>query len=141
METNTDISIVLQASKDRSYLIKVKDQYEEIKLNGRVVNWLTGMNTERRNESNVDKTFIKVLLIAVFTVRFIKSGDEFEAGSMDFIKGQFEWNTNTESNHFIIDIFSLNILDLFYHRVNGDDSRESSFETLVETATNEIRME
>lgn len=64
----------------------MKDGHKEIMLKGRVVNWLIRMNAER-NDKNSDKAFIKVLLIAIFTVKFIKSGAKLEEGMLDFVKG------------------------------------------------------
>lgn len=66
----------------------MKDGHKEIMLKGRVVSWLIRMN-EERNDKNYDKSYIKVLLIATFTVKFIKSGAGLEEGMLDFVKGFF----------------------------------------------------
>lgn len=71
----------------------MKDGHKEIMLKGRVVNWLIRTNAEC-NDKNWDKAFIKVLLIAAFTVKFIKSGAELEEGMLDFVKGLLDKTTS-----------------------------------------------
>lgn len=118
--------------------MKVKDGHKEVKIKGRAIEWLNNINIKHRNDKTADKPFIKVLLISVFTVKFIKSGDKFEEDLIKFIKGSLKKKTLFENikSHVIEFLF---ILELFFHRTGDDIERQSSFETLVPIATDEIR--
>lgn len=73
-------------------MVEVKDGHKEVKMKGRVIKWLSDINTKHRNDKNADKAFIKVLLISVFTAKVIKSGDKFEEDLVKFIKGVLKKN-------------------------------------------------
>lgn len=77
----------MQEGDDRRYFVKVDDVFKTVKLQGRLVNWLLNLNAQRRADAQIDKSFIKSLLIAVFTVKLIKAGDALEPGLIEFIKG------------------------------------------------------
>ena len=74
----------------------MEDEHKELKLKSNVIKWLIGVNNERGNDKNADKTFIKVLLISVFTAKFIKTGAALEEGLLAFIKGLFKKNHFTK---------------------------------------------
>lgn len=90
-------TFLLQAEKDRGYLVKTNDEHREVKLKGQLVQFLIKLNTDRGQDANMDKVFIKALLIAVFTVKFIKSGAILEPELMKFIEG-------IQKNHFLLSI-------------------------------------
>ncbi|XP_031635606.1 uncharacterized protein LOC116348676 [Contarinia nasturtii] len=103
-------------TKDRAYLVKIDDKFEEVKLKGSVANWLCSLNEKKRNDQSLDKYFIKALLIAVFSIKNIKGDDELHADLMAFIK------------------------ELFVVRAGEEDQeRVESFDDLVLAAVRELR--
>lgn len=88
----------LQAEKDRGYLVKANDEHREVKLKGQLVQFLIKLNTDRAPDANMDKVFIKALLIAVFTVKRIKSGAILEPELMKFIEGSI---CNAHNKYFL----------------------------------------
>lgn len=61
--------------------------FKEVKLKGRIVNWLINLNKSRPNDRSIDKHFIKALLIAAISVDEVKKGD-LNAEIVKFIKGK-----------------------------------------------------
>lgn len=80
----------------------------------RAVNWLINVNTDRRADKKIDKAFIKALLIAVLSVKAIKSCENFDEGSISFVKGRSTFlskiNYLIKVNNiiFVLQIYSLN---------------------------------
>lgn len=60
-----------------------------VKLKKSLVDFLIRLNVEFRDEISVDKSFLKGLAIAVFTVRKIKSSEKLSSELIGFIKGIF----------------------------------------------------
>lgn len=59
-------------------------------LSARAVTGLIKLNAEKRTNTNVDKIFVKALVIAVCTLqRFKESALPFIDGDIEFIKGNF----------------------------------------------------
>lgn len=58
-----------------------------VKLKDSLVEFLTRLNTERRNDLTSDKIFVKGLLIAAFSVETIKEQRNLETNLLEFIKG------------------------------------------------------
>lgn len=76
------------ANGDRAFKVQVCDGFKEISLSARAVAGLIKLNTEKRTNKNVDKVFIKVLVIAVCTIKRIKeTAMPFNDGEIEFIKG------------------------------------------------------
>lgn len=89
-------------------------------LSARAVTGLTKLNAEKRASKNVDKTFLKALVIAVCTLKRFKGSPNslFHDGEIEFIK------------------------DLFEFRVSSDDSngnRLASFGKMIDKVCEEIR--
>lgn len=100
---------------ERHYAVQVGDDVEFVKLNKVLVDFLTKLNVDRRKDSSVDKTFVKGLIIAAFTVQKVKTNDILNQDLMEFIH------------------------DLFLSRVENDENRISSFVRLTNAACHEIR--
>lgn len=62
-----------------------------------MVDFLIGLNDNRRDEKNIDKHFIKTLLIGVLSVKAIKANEDFDDGYVSFIKGALELFLSTTS--------------------------------------------
>lgn len=76
----------LQLNGDRAYKVELKKGLKEIVLSARAVNGLLGLNISKRENSAVDKNFVKVLLIAVCTIKRIRASNlqtVFEDGEKD----------------------------------------------------------
>lgn len=89
-------------------------------LSAKAVIGLTKLNAEKRTNKNVDKTFLKALVIAVCTLKRFKESPNslFNDGEVEFIK------------------------DLFEFRVSSDDSngnRLASFGKMIDKVCEEIR--
>lgn len=66
------------------------DGFREVSLSARAVTGLIKLNAEKRTNTNVDKIFVKALVIAVCTLqRFKESAMPFSDGDIEFIKGSF----------------------------------------------------
>lgn len=91
----------------------MKGVYQEVKLLGRVVKWLIGLNVEHRAQCDVDKSFIKALLIVVFSVKAIKSGDFLEEDLMTFIKGTLSQFDHMEHNRCSVILLYICFLNRF----------------------------
>lgn len=95
------VSISIKDNGDRSYLVQVGQEFEEIKLGVRVISGLIHLNElDRRNNVDFDKSFIKALLISVFSVETIKKSLELNKDSLKFIKGNMRFNQLNESQSF-----------------------------------------
>lgn len=66
----------------------VNGEYKGIEITQRVIDWLTRMNTDYRENKYFDKSFIEALLIAVLSVKLIKSGEKIDDGYISFVKGE-----------------------------------------------------
>lgn len=71
-------------------MVKVENGFKEIKLKGRLVKLLLDLNANRREDVSVDLTFIKALIVSVFTVKYIKEEGILQTELVDFIKGEKE---------------------------------------------------
>lgn len=69
-------------------MVKVENGFKEVKLKGRVVKFLLGLNTERRDDVAIDKAFIKALVISVFSVSTIKANGMLQSELVDFMRGE-----------------------------------------------------
>lgn len=58
-----------------------------VKLKKILIEFLIRLNKERREDRTVDKSFVKGLIIAVFSVQKVKSGEVLNIALIDFIKG------------------------------------------------------
>lgn len=75
--------------------MQVSDRFEEVKLSVKVVNGLKELNSKKRDDDAKDKTFIKALLVGLFGVKNIKSG-QVDKRIVRFIKGKS--NLDSHSN-------------------------------------------
>lgn len=89
VSTSICFNYFLQDNAKRTYLVQINGEYKGIEITMRVVDWLTKMNTNYRADKTFDKAFIKALLIAVLSVKLVKSGEEIDDGYISFVKGEF----------------------------------------------------
>lgn len=75
--------------------MQVGNGIERVKLKKQLVDFLIRPNVERREDSGVDKAFVKGLVIAVFSVQKIKSQENLHLDLISFIKGM----------HYIVSAF------------------------------------
>lgn len=79
-----------QAQKDRAYILKIDGQYKELKMAALLVKGLLELNKdENRDNANLDKSFIKALMIGVCTLKKIENGDAIKKDLLIFIKGYY----------------------------------------------------
>lgn len=78
-----------QNETERHYKVEVGDGFVFVKLKKALVDFLIRLNKERREDSTVDKAFVKGLVIAVFSVQKVKSGETFNSALINFIKGWY----------------------------------------------------
>ncbi|XP_031626207.1 uncharacterized protein LOC116342655 [Contarinia nasturtii] len=103
---------------DRAFQIRTQNGLEEITLSARAVNGLIKLN-ENRDDEGKDKTFLKALLIGIYTLKRIKEStvETIDRGVLEFVK------------------------DLFAFRVSNDPegTRLGTFEDVVNQICDEIR--
>lgn len=68
-------------------MVKVQDGFSEVKMKGKAVSFLVGLNKDQRNDTALDLPFIKAIIICVFGVKKVKSGDTLESELIAFING------------------------------------------------------
>lgn len=76
-----------QGQGDRSYIVAVQGGLKEVKLKGKAVNFLTRLNTEQRNDAELDLSFIKTMVICVFTCKSVRSDVTLEPELISYIRG------------------------------------------------------
>lgn len=82
------ISFLEQDQKDRAYLVKIDNAFEEVKMASKLVNGLYRLNDlEKRKNRALDKAFIKALIIGLCTIKAIQNGDQIHKDRLIFIKG------------------------------------------------------
>lgn len=69
--------------------MKVGNGIERVKLKKQLVDFLIRLNVELKEDRGVDKAFVKGLVIAVFSVKKIKSNENLSLDLVSFIKGMF----------------------------------------------------
>lgn len=69
-------------------MVEVENGFKEVKIKGRVVDFLSNLNANRRNDPKADFPFIKALIVSVFTVKLVKAKDSLQPDLIDFIKGK-----------------------------------------------------
>lgn len=69
--------------------MEVGNGIECVKLKKLLVDFLVRLNIERREDSTVDKAFVKGLVIGVFSVQKIKSNENLSSDLVAFISGMF----------------------------------------------------
>lgn len=85
------VYVLIQANGDRAFNVQVGRTYKEVLLSARLVNGLSNVNqTPRRNDVNLDKVFLKGLIIGICTVKGINTSPTFDEGILDFIKGKIK---------------------------------------------------
>lgn len=83
-------SLFKQIQKDRAYLVKVDDHFTEMKMPALLVEGLLHLNgTENRKNANMDKTFIKALIIGICTIKAIQNNCQIHKDLLIFMKGIF----------------------------------------------------
>lgn len=111
---------------------------EFIKLKKTLVDFLVQLNINRRDDSAVDKAFVKGLVIAVFTVQKIKKNEHLNPDLIEFIKGKF-MEFQIQNTKIYVYGFLCVFTDLFLFRVGSNDNRISSFDGMFREACGEIR--
>lgn len=82
---------------ERHYTVEVGSGIQFVKFKDSLIDFLIRLNTERRNDLASDKTFVKGLLIAVFSVQKIKEQQNLQTDLLGFIKGKLP-----EKNKYIV---------------------------------------
>lgn len=71
-------------------MVKIDGNFEEVKMPARLVKGLMRLNQPGTREIvDLDKTYVKALVIALFTVKAIKDGLEMKKDMLKFMKGLF----------------------------------------------------
>lgn len=141
-EISKNIAFKENVDKDRAYMIKIDGSYTEVSLAASFVMYLKAVNSPmNRENSDLDKPFIKALLVGLCSIKTIKSTSEIDKGYIAFIKGK---ELASAFHYFIISIHQhiLLILELFAIRVDGFDitgERYLSFKDKLDTVCQEIR--
>ena len=81
---------IIKDNGDRAFRIEVRGSVKEVLLSAVAVKGLITLNTQRRTDRKVDKTFLKALVIGVCSLnRFKESTDlmPFKNGEIEFIEG------------------------------------------------------
>lgn len=83
---------------DREYIVKIDDKYVEIKMASLLVRCLMTFNDgENRLNADMDKAFIKGLVIGFCTIRAIENGDNVHKDLLIFIRGSYRFCDHNES--------------------------------------------
>lgn len=130
-----------QLNGDRAFQINVRGEFKDKWLSAQVVNGLVELNGKKRNDTKVDKVFLKALVIGACTLKPFKEPTEtspFEGGVLELIKGgNLKW-----SRYEHIQYYFFMISDLFEARVANDDKdkkRIGAFDSLIKSVCDEIR--
>lgn len=107
------------ANKDRAYYVLVGQTYTEIKLSAQLLKGLSMFNQPNfRKNAAFDKSFVKSLLIGIFTVQAIRNGEKIHADLIKFIR------------------------EIFIIRIKNDDengSRYLAFNNMINVSIMEIK--
>lgn len=127
--------LLFQIHKDRSYLVDFGETFEEVVLSAHVIGGLIKWNEKERGNQQMDKVFLKALLIGVFTIKVIKSAAKIDKFLLKFVKGKklsFYYVT-FQNNKIAIST------DIFAVRVGEDAVRLQEFDVLVHQAYEDLR--
>lgn len=69
-------------------MVEVLNGFTQVKLTGRIVQFCSGLNANRREDVTADLTFIKAMIVSVFGVKHVKAGSILQVELVDFIKGK-----------------------------------------------------
>lgn len=103
-----------------------------------LVNGLSRLNTgENRKNPDLDKAFVKALIIGFCTTKSIRSGHAINKDLMIFMKGKncvFSWMILLFNSYFFAELFGIRVAG-----IDDGGNRHSSFPKLVEDACSEIQ--
>lgn len=78
----------IQYLKDRAYFVKINGKYKELKMSSVLIKSLGHLNTkDNRKKTDLDLTFVQVLLIGLCTSKAIKQNEPIQKDVLIFIKG------------------------------------------------------
>lgn len=69
-------------------MVKIDGEFKEVKMPAKLVKGLLSLNEgENRKNTDLDKTFIKALIIGLWTIKKVKTDERINKDFVLFLKG------------------------------------------------------